>query len=155
MANIIDVVMRLTDRVTDPLRNMRRQMEQTANMNRRLGRDMQNIGRGVSSIGESMMPAAAAITAVGVAAGKTFMDFEATITGAAVKAGATAEEMQKMRDVAGQLGAEFPITASQAAEGMDRLAAGGFNANETIGAMPGIIKPTLFFARARKSCAAS
>ena len=140
MANIIDVVMRLTDRVTDPLRNMRRQMEQTANMNRRLGRDMQNIGRGVSSIGESMMPAAAAITAVGVAAGKTFMDFEATITGAAVKAGATAEEMQKMRDVAGQLGAEFPITASQAAEGMDRLAAGGFNANETIGAMPGIIK---------------
>lgn len=140
MANIIDVVMRLTDRVTDPLRRIRQQMEQTANMNQRLGRDIQNIGRGVSSIGESMMPAAAAITAVGVATGKTFMDFEATITGAAVKAGATTEaEFNKMRDVAGKLGAEFPITASQAAEGMDRLAAGGFDVNETIGAMPGII----------------
>lgn len=140
MANIIDVIMRLTDNVTDPLRRIRQQMEQTANMNQRLGRDIQNIGRGVSSIGESMMPAAAAITAVGVATGKTFMDFEATITGAAVKAGAATEaEFNKMRDVAGKLGAEFPITASQAAEGMDRLAAGGFDVNETIGAMPGII----------------
>ncbi len=140
MANIIDVVMRLTDSVTDPLRRIRHQMEQTANMNQRLGHDIQNVGRGISSIGESMMPAAAAITAVGVATGKTFMDFEATITGAAVKAGATTEaEFNKMRDVAGKLGAEFPITASQAAEGMDRLAAGGFDVNETIGAMPGII----------------
>lgn len=140
MANIIDVVMRLTDSVTDPLKRIRHQMEQTANMNQRLGHDIQNVGRGISSIGESMMPAAAAITAVGVATGKTFMDFEATITGAAVKAGATTEaEFNKMRDVAGKLGAEFPITASQAAEGMDRLAAGGFDVNETIGAMPGII----------------
>lgn len=140
MANIIDVVMRLTDNVTDPLRNIRRQMEETANINQRLGRNVSRLGDNISSIGQAMMPAAAAITAVGAAAGKTFMDFDATITGAAVKAGATAEEMQKMRDVAGKLGAEFPITASQAAEGMDRLAAGGFNANETIGAMPGIIK---------------
>ena len=140
MANIIDVIMRLTDNVTDPLRRIRHQMEQTANMNQRLGHDIQNVGRGISSIGESMMPAAAAITAVGVATGKTFMEFEATITGAAVKAGATTEaEFNKMRDVAGKLGAEFPITSSQAAEGMDRLAAGGFDVNETIGAMPGII----------------
>lgn len=140
MGNIIDVVMRLTDRVTDPLRNIRRQMEQTANANRRLGRDIQSIGQGVSSIGQSMMPAAAAITAVTAATGKTFMDFEATVTGAAVKAGAkTKDEFNKMRDVAGKLGAEFPITASQAAAGMDRLAAGGFDVNETIGAMPGII----------------
>ena len=140
MANIIDLVMRLTDRVTDPMRRIRQQMEQTANANQRLGRNISQLGNNVSSIGQAMMPVAGAITAVGVAAGKTFMDFDATITAAAVKAGATTEEMQKMRDVAGKLGAEFPITASQAAEGMDRLAAGGFNANETIGAMPGIIK---------------
>ena len=141
MANIIDVIMRLTDQVTDPLRNIRQQMEETANVNRRLGRDITNIGNGISSIGTAMLPAAAAITATGVGITKTFMDFEATITGAAVKAGAaTDEEFKRMRDSAGKMGAEFPITASQAAAAMDRLAAGGFNVNETIGAMPGIIK---------------
>lgn len=141
MANIIDVVMRLTDNVTDPLRNIRRQMEETANINQRLGRNVSRLGDNISSIGQAMMPAATAVAAAGAVAGKTFMDFEATITGAAVKAGAKTEaEFNKMRDVAGKLGAEFPISASQAAEGMDRLAAGGFNVDETIGAMPSIIK---------------
>lgn len=141
MANIIDVVMRLTDNVTDPLRNIRRQMEETANINQRLGRNVSKLGDNISSIGQAMMPAATAVAAAGAVAGKTFMDFEATITGAAVKAGAKTEaEFNKMRDVAGKLGAEFPISASQAAEGMDRLAAGGFNVDETIGAMPSIIK---------------
>lgn len=143
MANVIDVVMQLTDRVTAPLRGIREQMEQTANANRRLGDNIRNAGRGMTSIGTAMLPMAGAIVAAGAAGAKTFMDFDATITAAGVKASATAEEMEEMRRVAGRLGADFPISAAQAAEGMDRLAAGGFNANQTIAAMPGIIKAAI------------
>ena len=139
MASVIDVVLNLVDRVTNPLRTVQREMERTANMNRRLGRDIQKIGDGFSSVGESMLPIAAGITAIGVAGGHAFIDFDSIITGAAAKAGATADEMELMRQKASQFGADFPISATQAAEGMDRLAAAGYDANQVIGVMPSVI----------------
>lgn len=139
MASVIDVVLNLVDRVTNPLRTVQREMERTANMNRRLGRDIQKIGDGFSSVGESMLPIAAGITAIGVAGGHAFIDFDSIITGAAAKAGATADEMELMRQKASQFGADFPISATQAAEGMDRLATAGYDANQVIGVMPSVI----------------
>lgn len=47
MASVIDVVLNLVDRVTNPLRTVQREMERTANMNRRLGRDIERIGSGL------------------------------------------------------------------------------------------------------------
>ena len=143
MAEIIDVVMRLTDHVTDGLHHIRTEMEQTARANSQMGRNLENAGKGVGALSSAMMPLAAGIAGVGAVGVKTFMDFDATITGAGVKAGATAEEMQKMKDAASQMGAQFPTTARDVAEGMDRLAAGGFNAEQTIGAMPGIIEASI------------
>lgn len=143
MAQIIDVVMRLTDNVTSGLTRIRAGMEQTAKANQRMGRDLENAGRHVGNLSNALMPLAAGITGVGAMGVKTFMDFDATITAAGVKAGATAAEMQKMKDAAAAMGAKFPTTARAVAEGMDRLAAGGFNANQTIGAMPGIIEASV------------
>lgn len=139
MPSVIDVVLNLVDRVTNPLKTVQREMERTAKTNQRLGRDIQKIGSGISSVGESLMPVAAGITAIGVAGGKAFIDFDSIITGAAAKAGATTEEMEMMRQKASQFGADFPISATQAAEGMDRLAAAGYDANQVVGVMPSVI----------------
>ena len=139
MPSVIDVVLNLVDKVTNPLKTVQREMERTANMNRRLGRDIERIGSGFSSVGESMLPIAAGITAIGVAGGRAFIDFDSIITGAAAKAGATADEMEMMRQKASQFGADFPISATQAAEGMDRLAAAGYDANQVVGVMPSVI----------------
>lgn len=143
MASIIDVVMRLTDRVSEPLRRIRSNMEENSRLNRQLGRDVRNVGRGFGSIASTMMPAATAVSAFGALGTKTFMDFEDTITGAGVKAGATGEQLERMKEKALQLGHDFPITASEAAEAMDRLAAGGFDAEQTMAAMPGIIEASV------------
>ena len=143
MAEIIDVVMRLTDNGTQGLNRIRSGMEQTARANRRMGSELSNAGRNIGKISDALMPLAAGITGVGAIGVKTFMDFDATMTAAAVKAGATADEMQKMKDAAAQMGAKFPTTARDVALGMDRLAAGGFNAEQTIGAMPGIIEASI------------
>lgn len=139
MPSVIDVVLNLVDRVTNPLKTVQREMERTAKTNQRLGRDIQKIGSGISSVVESLMPVAAGITAIGVAGGKAFIDFDSIITGAAAKAGATTEEMEMMRQKASQFGADFPISATQAAEGMDRLAAAGYDANQVVGVMPSVI----------------
>lgn len=50
MASIIDVVMQLTDRVSEPLRRIRSNMEENSRLNRQLGRDVRNVGRGFGSI---------------------------------------------------------------------------------------------------------
>lgn len=139
MATDIDVRLRLIDAITAPLVRIQNEMERTARLHQRLGRDIQRIGNGFSSVGESMLPVAAGITAIGAAGGKAFIDFDSIITGAAAKAGATAEEMEMMRQKASQFGADFPISATQAAEGMDRLAAAGYNANQVVGVMPSVI----------------
>ena len=47
--------------------------------------------------------------------------------------------MEMMRQKASQFGADFPISATQAAEGMDRLAAAGYDANQVVGVMPSVI----------------
>lgn len=143
MAEIIDVVMRLTDNVTDGLKRIRNSMEQTAKANMQMGQQLHTVGKNVGNLSSTMMPLAAGIAGVGAIGVKTFMDFDSTMTGAAVKAGATTEEMQKMKDAAAQMGAKFPTTATDVAEGMDRLAAGGFDAEQTIGAMPGIIEAAI------------
>ncbi len=139
MATQIDVTLRLIDMMTAPLVRIQNEMERTARTHQRMGRDIQRIGDGFSSVGESMLPVAAGITAIGVAGGKAFIDFDSIITGAAAKAGATAEEMEMMRQKASQFGADFPISATQAAEGMDRLAAAGYDANQVVGVMPSVI----------------
>lgn len=139
MATQIDVTLRLIDMMTSPLVRVQNEMERTARAHQRMGRDIQRIGDGFSSVGESMLPIAAGITAIGAAGGRAFIDFDSIITGAAAKAGATADEMEMMRQKASQFGADFPISATQAAEGMDRLAAAGYDANQVIGVMPSVI----------------
>ena len=139
MATQIDVTLRLIDMMTSPLVRVQNEMERTARAHQRMGRDIQRIGDGFSSVGESMLPIAAGITAIGAAGGRAFIDFDSIITGAAAKAGATAEEMEMMRQKASQFGADFPISATQAAEGMDKLAAAGYDANQVVGVMPSVI----------------
>ena len=143
MAEIIDVVMRMVDGVTTPLRNIRQHMEATGKSTERLGREISRTGRSVTAMGESLLPLAAGITTIGAIGTKTFMDFDATLTAAGVKAGATTEELEKMREKAAQIGAEFPVTARDAAAGMDRLAASGFNATQIIGMLPGIVEASI------------
>lgn len=76
MASIIDVVMQLTDRVSEPLRRIRSNMEENSRLNRQLGRDVRNVGRGFGSIASTMMPAATAVSAFGALGTKTFMDLK-------------------------------------------------------------------------------
>ena len=137
--SVIDVIMRLTDQVTAPLTRIRSQMDATAKTSTRLGRTVQTVGKNIGSIGSALMPVSAGIVAAGTMAATTFMDFDRVITGAGAKAGASAAELQKMRDAAVQMGADFPVSSTEVAQAMDALAASGFNANQTVALMPSIL----------------
>lgn len=137
--SVIDVIMRLTDQVTVPLTRIRSQMDATAKTSTRLGRTVQTVGKNISSISSALMPVSAGLVAAGTMAATTFMDFDRVITGAGAKAGASAAELEKMRAAATQMGADFPVSATEVAQAMDALAASGFNANQTVALMPSIL----------------
>lgn len=70
---------------------------------------------------------------------KSAADFDSAIRKAGAIAGASADEFENMKQAALQLGATTSQSASSAAEAMTELAAKGFDANQVIAAMPGII----------------
>lgn len=80
--------------------------------------------------------------AIGAALGfsvKKAADFEQAIDKVAAVSGATDAELVQLRQTALELGASTSKSASEVAEGMQQMAAAGYNANEIIAAMPGII----------------
>lgn len=90
------------------------------------------IGAGLTGAGAGM--------AVGLgAAVKTAADFDTAMRKAGAIAGANKSQFGDMRDAALDLGASTSKSASEVAVAMTELAAKGFDANEVIAAMPGVI----------------
>jgi TP901 family phage tail tape measure protein len=97
---------------------------------------MQNAGQ---SMAASFGAATAAIGgALGFAVKKS-MDFEAQIDRVGAVAGATPAEIKKLEQAALDLGASTSKSATEVAQGMEIMAAMGYNTNQILAAMPGII----------------
>ena len=80
-----------------------------------------------------------AVAGIGAAAIKAGADFEAQMSRVKAISGATGAEFEKLKDQAIQLGADTSFSASEAAEGMENLAAAGFETSEIMDAMPGLL----------------
>lgn len=92
----------------------------------------------------SRMKTAFVAAGTGVALGlgyaiKTGMDFEAQMSRVGAIAGASESDLQRLKDTALELGATTSKSATEVAIGMEQMAAAGFEVNEIIGAMPGVI----------------
>ena len=73
------------------------------------------------------------------AATKVGMEFEAQMSRVQAILGATPSDMKKLNGQAKQLGADTAFSAKEAADGMEQLASAGFNTNEVMEAMPGLL----------------
>ncbi|PAD35982.1 phage tail tape measure protein [Terribacillus saccharophilus] len=91
-----------------------------------------NIGAGFTAAGAGMA------AGLGVAV-KTAADFDTAMRKAGAIAGANVGQFADMREAALELGATTSKSASEVAVAMTELAAKGFDANEVIAAMPGVI----------------
>lgn len=105
-----------------------------------IGTKMKTVGEGMSSVGQKLSLAVTApIIGLGVASIKTGMDFESGMSKVKAISGATGDSFQKLNDQALQLGQDTAFSAGQAAEGMQNLASAGFNVEEIMKAMPGML----------------
>lgn len=95
--------------------------------------------KGLKVAAATITGTATALAGVATAAAKTGADFESQMSRVKAISGATGEEFEKLKAQAIELGAETSFLASQAAEGMENLAAAGFTTMETMEAMPGLL----------------
>ncbi|UYL94073.1 tape measure protein [Geobacillus phage vB_GthS_PK5.1] len=108
-----------------------------------VGNNLRDVGQRMQSVGQSMATSmGAAATAIGSALGfavKKSMDFEAQIDRVGAIAGATPTEIKKLEQAALDLGASTSKSATEVAQGMEIMGAMGYNTNQILAAMPGII----------------
>ena len=95
--------------------------------------------KGMKAATVAITGTAAALGGVAAAAIKVGSDFESQMSRVKAISGATGEEFEQLKEQAMQLGADTSFSASQAAEGMENLAAAGFTTSEIMSAMPGLL----------------
>lgn len=79
------------------------------------------------------------IIGLGTAAVKAGNDFEAQMSRVSAIAGAYGDDLEKLRDMAIELGAETSFSATESAQAMENLASAGFSTEEIMQAMPGML----------------
>lgn len=98
------------------------------------------IGNSMKATGKDLtLHVTAPIAAIGAASIYTAAQFDDSMRKVQSKVGATTEEFEQMREQALQLGADTAFSASEAADGMEYLAAAGFDAEQIMAAMPGML----------------
>lgn len=121
------------ERQTNPWKKLSENMDET-------GRKMQDIGKNMSSFGRSWsMRVTAPIVGLGAAALKVGMDFEEGMSQVQAISGATGEDFEALKSQAREMGATTRFSATEAASGMEFLAMAGFETNEIMEAMPGLL----------------
>lgn len=85
----------------------------------------QSVNRHMQGVGNAMIAAGGATTAMGVKAVKGFGSFQSSLNQAAVIAGGTAKDIDGLSDVANHMGAVLPISAQDAADAMVAMARDG------------------------------
>ena len=80
-----------------------------------------------------------ALTGLAVSSIKTSMEFEASMKSVAAISGSTGATFDALEAQAKELGRTTAFSASQAADGMKFLSMAGFDAEQTMSAMPGVL----------------
>lgn len=121
------------ERQTNPWNQLSREMD-TA------GQRMQTIGRQTTAVGRGLtMGVTTPILGAGAAALTAGINFEEGMSKVQAVSGATGSDFEQLEEQAKELGSTTRYSASEAAGGMEFLARAGFEANEVVSAMPGLL----------------
>lgn len=129
-------------RAEQELRRFEEQASDAGRAAATLGERIQNSSEMLNNVGQQMFAVGAAATAGLGLAVKSAMDFEAQMDRVQAISGSTVAQFEQLRQAAIDLGGSTSFSASQVAQGMEMLAAAGMNANDILGAMPGVLSAT-------------
>jgi len=128
-----------------PIRGARQEMGRFAAEGKKTEKAAGGVTKSAAAMSAGMRRASSAIGAAvaGLAALsgsiQVLSSFERQMSAVGAVSRATADEMAAMRSIAAELGSTTEFTATQAGEGLEFLARGGFSASESISAIPAIL----------------
>ncbi len=93
----------------------------------------------LKATGAILTGTATAISGLGAAAIKVGSDFEAQMDKVAAISGATEGEFRQLCDIAKEMGATTKFTATEAGQGLEYMAMAGWNAEDSIAALPAVL----------------
>ncbi len=101
---------------------------------------LKNVGAKMTDVGKNLsMKVTAPVLGLGAAVAKTGMEFDAAMSEVGAISGATGEDLQKLEALAKEMGATTKFSASEAAEGLKYMAMAGWETQQQIDALPGIL----------------
>ena len=143
----VESVFKAVDRVTAPVRKMQSRVNKfTRSMRRGFRAANRAVGKFGSGLKRATVIGTVALLSLGLVMGniiRTGAEFEQTLVSAAVKFPGKirkgTEAFKELEDIARKTGATTEFTATQAAEGLNFLAFAGFNVEQAIAALPGVV----------------
>ena len=101
---------------------------------------LKNVGAKMTDVGKNLsMKVTAPVLGLGAAVAKTGMEFDAAMSEVGAISGATGEDLQKLEALAKEMGATTKFSASEAAEGLKYMAMAGWETQQQIDALPGVL----------------
>ena len=127
---------RLTVELTADISNFNRRMNEATRSLKDMGAEVRDAGR---TIGTTLGGAGLAVAGGLGMAIKTAADFESEMSRVAALSGASDKELKTLTETAKELGSTTSFSASEAAQGMQFLAMAGYETNDIVSAMPGLL----------------
>ena len=134
-----DILIKVGADISDLAREMRKAKQEVSDFGTRMsnfGKNLQDIAGGVALSFGTMTAGIALPLKQAV---QTSVDFDTAMRRAATIAGATSEEFDALKQTALDLGAATTKSAQEVAVAMSEMAAKGYDVNQIIAAMPGVI----------------
>ena len=124
----------------EKIKGLKKESTTVGNVLEAFGEKAKTSGQKIASAGEKMLPATAAIGAVGGAAVKTASNFETSMSQTAGALDIPMSKMGGLRDLAMKMGADTQFSATEAGNAMTELAKGGLTEAEI---QSGALKSTM------------
>lgn len=96
-------------------------------------------GEKATEAGKKILPVSAAIGGLGAAAIKTASDFDSSMSNVQAISGATADEMEILREKAREMGAKTKFSAEEAGDAMSYMAMAGWKTGDMLEGIEGIM----------------
>lgn len=101
---------------------------------------LKKVGEGISNIGKKLtMGLTLPIAGIGVASAKTAMDFEAGMNEVSAISGATGKDLEKLENLAKEMGATTKFSALESAEALKYMGMAGWKTEDMLNGLPGIL----------------
>ncbi len=137
MSNIMEIIVRAVDQASNVLNNIGKQGGQAT---KNLEESFKNAGKAMTNAGKTLSTnVTAPLAGLATVSVATVAKFDDSMSQVAAISGATGNDLEKLRDLAKDLGATTRYSASEAADAMTYLALAGYDTNQILSATPGML----------------